>query len=56
MLPGASLSDWSFMVHHYTEAGNLKAALRRLVVTWVLEAWTEISKGIIIHIYSKDVL
>ena len=34
-------------VHQYTEAGNLKAVLRRLVVTWVVEMWKEISKEMI---------
>ena len=31
-------------VHQYTEAGNLKAVARRLVVMWLLEVWKEISK------------
>ena len=37
-------------VHQYIEAGNLKTVPRKLVVTWVSEAWKEILKDL------KDVL
>ena len=36
-------------VEQYTKAGNLKPFPRRLVVTWVLEAWKEISKEMILQ-------
>ena len=34
--------------HQFTEAGNMKPAARRLVVTWILDAWQKISKNQII--------
>ena len=34
-------------VHEYTEAGNMKAAPRRLVVTWILQAWSRLDKTLV---------
>ena len=35
-------------VHQYTEAGNMKPALRHLVVEWILESWNRLEKNLII--------
>ena len=34
-------------MHYYTEAGNMKPASRRLIVTWILEAWNLVDKELI---------
>ena len=31
-------------MHYYTEAGNMKPASRRLIATWILEAWNLVDK------------
>ena len=34
-------------LHEFTEAGNIKAAPRRMIVQWILDSWSQISKDII---------
>ena len=34
-------------VHQYTEAGNMKPTSRKLVVTWILEAWRRLDETLI---------
>ena len=36
-------------VHHYTEAGNMKAPSRKKIVEWIPEAWSSFSKEIIVN-------
>ena len=35
-------------IHQYTQAGNMKAPPRRKIVEWVLEAWSKLSKDLIV--------
>ena len=34
-------------LHEFTEAGNIKAAPRKMIVQWILDSWSQISKDII---------
>ena len=36
-------------IHHYTEAGNMKAPSWKRIVEWILEAWSDLSTECIVN-------
>ena len=41
--------DWMANgLHHYTEAGNMRPPSRKMIVEWVLEAWSQLAQDIVV--------
>ena len=43
-------------MHYYTETGNMKATSRHFIVTWILEAWAQLDKKLIIRSLKLETL